>query len=419
MTVIHRRSGPLAGVPVLNDLPSLAGARVLVRVDFNVPLVLGLDGLPIVEDDYRIRAALPTFQWLQSRGAHVTACTHLGRPNGHPNTRDDVRPVRARLSLLAPGVELLENLRFDPGEEAGDPAFVDRLVEGFDAYVNDAFGCSHRAHASIVGPPTRLPSAAGLLLARETAMLGRLLDSPARPFVAVVGGAKVSDKLGVVQALLRRADRLLVGGKMAFTFLAALGFSTGTSFVDAEHLRSCARLIEEAGERLVLPTDLVALGPEGTIGSGSPGAGVAALVGADVPSQWQAVDIGPKTRGSFARHIHEAQSVFWNGPVGAFEDPRFEAGTQAVAAAVATTDAFTVVGGGDTVAALDEIRLADRISFVSTGGGASLDFLEHGDLPGLRALRMAPNAPRLLTPATASSPVKTAAPAVVVSGTTH
>jgi phosphoglycerate kinase len=401
MSLMHLPSGALAGVPVLSDLPSLAGAQVLVRVDFNVPLVSGANGRPLVEDDYRIRAALPTLKWLRSHGATVTTCTHLGRPGGHPDPRYDVQPVRDRLAFLAPGVKLLQNLRFDPGEEAGDPAFVDRLVAGFDAYVNDAFASSHRPHASIVGPPARLPSAAGLLLARETAMLGRLLHTPGRPFVAVIGGAKVADKLGVVQALLGRVDRLLVGGKMAFTFLAALGFSTGTSFVDPEHLRSCARLIEEAGERLVLPTDLVVLGPDGTIGSGSPGAGVAAVVGADVPAQWQAVDIGPRTRGSFAKHIHEAQSVFWNGPVGAFEDPRFEGGTQAVAAAVGTTDAYTVVGGGDTVAALDELRMADRISFVSTGGGASLEFLEHGDLPGLRALRSAPNAPHLVRPSLA------------------
>ena len=395
MTVVHVQSGPLAGVPVLDDLLPLDGAHVLARVDFNVPLVHGTDGRPVVEDDYRIRAALPTLEWLRSRGAHVTACTHLGRPKGRPDPRYDVQPVRDRLALLAPGVELLQNLRFDPGEETGDQAFADRLVAGFDVYVNDAFACSHRAHASIVGPPTRLPSAAGLLFARETAMLGRLLDAPARPFVAVLGGAKVADKLGFIEAMLQRADQVVVGGAMAFTFLAALGFSTGSSLVDPAHLNTCARILEDAGARLVLPTDLVVLGPEGTIGSGSPGGGVPAVVGADVPAQWQAVDIGPQTRGAFARHIHEARSVFWNGPVGAFEDPRFSAGTQAVAAAVATTDGYTVVGGGDTVAALDEIRLADRVSFVSTGGGAALDFLEHGDLPGLRALRTAPNAPRL------------------------
>jgi phosphoglycerate kinase len=396
MTVVHLRPGPLAGVPLLEDLPPLAGSQVLVRVDFNVPLASGANGRRVVEDDFRIRAALPTLKWLQARGAKVTACTHLGRPKGRPDPRYGVQPVRDRLAFLAPEVKLLENLRFDPGEEAGDAAFADRLVSGFDAYVNDAFASSHRPHASIVGPPARLPSAAGMLLARETAMLGRLLDSPARPFVAVIGGAKVSEKLGVVEALLGRVDRLMVGGAMAFTFLAALGFSTGTSFVDPEHLRSCARLIEEAGDRLELPTDLVVLGPEGTVGEGSPGAGVAALVGADVPARWQALDIGPRTRGAFARHIHEARTLFWNGPLGAFEDPRFAAGTQAIAAAVATADGFAVVGGGDTVAALDEIRLADRVSFVSTGGGASLAFLEHGDLPGLQALRTASNAPRLL-----------------------
>lgn len=388
------RSAPLAGVPLLADLLPLEGKRVLVRTDFNVPLAQGAGGAVAVEDDFRIRAALPTLEWLRSHGAHVAACTHLGRPNGKPDPRYDVQPVRDRLAQLAPGVALLPNLRFDPGEESCDAAFVDRLVDGFDAYVNEAFACSHRPHASIVGPPGRLPSAGGFLLAREVEMLGRLLDSPPRPFVVVIGGAKVADKLGVVGALLERADRVLVGGKMAFTFLAAKGHTTGTSLVDQAQLRSCTRLVEQARDRLVLPTDLVVLGPEGTIGSGSPGAGLPAIVGCDVPPGWEGVDIGPRTRGWFAHQIREAKSVFWNGPVGAFEDPRFAAGTQAIAAAVATADGFTVVGGGDTIAALDEVRLADRISFVSTGGGASLRFLEHGDLPGLQALRNAPNARR-------------------------
>lgn len=364
-----------------------------MRADFNVPLARREAGLTTVEDDFRIRAALPTLLWLQAHGAQVTACTHLGRPKGHPDPRYDVQPVRDRLERLIPGVALLQNLRFDPSEEAGDPAFADRLVEGFDAYVNDAFACSHRAHASIVGPPALRPSAAGLLLAREAAMLGRLLDSPSRPFVALIGGAKVADKIGILGALLERVDRLLVGGAMAFTFLAAQGYATGTSLVDPEHLRECGRLMEKAGDRLVLPSDLVALGPEGTVGSGSPGAGVPAVIGPDVPAGWQGLDIGPRTRSRFCILIREAKSVFWNGPVGAFEDPRFAAGTQAVASAVATTSGYTVVGGGDTVAALDEVRLADRVSFVSTGGGASLDFLQHGDLPGLVALRHASNAP--------------------------
>lgn len=394
MTVDAAPTTPLAGVPLLEDLPPLEGRRVLVRADFNVPLVPGTDGgPPSVEDDFRVRAAVPTLEWLTARGAAVTACTHLGRPKGRPDPRFDVGPVRERLAELAPGVELLQNLRFDPGEEAGDPAFVDRLVHGFDAYVNDAFGSSHRAHASIVGPPSRLPSAAGRLLAREVGMLGALLDRPARPFVAVVGGAKVADKLGVLRALLRRVDRLLVGGGMAFTFLAAQGHPVGRSLLDEPEEDACRRLLREAGDRLVLPTDLVVLAPGGTVGSGEAGTGEVAVVSTDVAEGWEGVDVGPATRRSFAAHLRGAATVFWNGPVGAFEDPRFADGTRAVAEAIAAGSAYSVAGGGDTVAALDELGLAGGVTFASTGGGACLDLLEHGDLPGLRALRGAPNAP--------------------------
>ncbi len=394
MTTDVTASSPLAGIPLLEDLPPLDGKRVLVRVDFNVPLVPGADGgPPDVEDDFRIRAAVPTLEWLRAHGAWVTACTHLGRPHGGPDPRFDVAPVRARLAELAPGVELLDNLRFDPGEEANDPAFVDRLVDGFDAYVNDAFGSSHRSHASIVGPPSKLPSAAGRLLAREVEVLGTLLGDPARPFVAVIGGAKIGDKLGLLRALLRRVDRLLVGGGMAFTFLAARGHRVGRSLLDAAQVDSCRMLLEAAGDRLVLPTDLVALSPSGTLGAGEPGTGDVVDLGTDVPDGWEGVDIGPETRRSFAQHVASARTVFWNGPVGAFEDPRCADGTRAVARAVASGPAFSVVGGGDTVAALDALGLADDVTFVSTGGGACLDLLEHGDLPGLRALRNARNAP--------------------------
>ncbi|MBV8234912.1 MAG: phosphoglycerate kinase, partial [Acidimicrobiia bacterium] len=226
------------GLPLLEDLPDPAGKRVLLRADFNVPL---RDGR--VEDDLRIRAALPTIQWLQERGAAVTACSHLGRPNGQPAARYSMDPVRQRLHELAPDVKLLENLRFDPGEEANDPAFVDRLVEGQDLYVDDAFGAAHRAHASIVGPPTRVPSAAGRLLAKEVDVLGGLLESPRKPFVAVLGGAKVSDKLGVIDALLRRVDRLLIGGAMCFTFFAARGRPVGDSLLEEDRIADCARLL--------------------------------------------------------------------------------------------------------------------------------------------------------------------------------
>lgn len=384
----------LAGLPRLEDLGDLDGKRVLVRVDFNVPLVQQDPAGPVViQDDFRIFAALPTLDWLQAQGAMVTACTHLGRPKGKPNPRFDVSPVRARLAQLAPGVELLENLRFDPGEEANDPAFVDRLVDGYDAYVNDAFGSSHRAHASIVGPPARLPSAAGRLLAREVEMLGRLLDGPERPFVAVVGGAKVTDKLGVLGALLERVDRVLVGGAMAFTFLSVEGHATGSSLLDLADADACRQLLAAAGDRLDLPSDVVALAPDGVIGPGASGSGATSVVGNELEDGWFGADIGPKTRTSFARTLGQARTIFWNGPLGAFEDQRFLAGTRAVAEAVATGSAFSVVGGGDTVAALDGLGLSQGVSFISTGGGASLELLEYGDLPGLRALRAAANAP--------------------------
>lgn len=385
--------GPLAGIPLLEDLPDVSGRRVLVRADFNVPLRPGPSGTAEIDDDFRIRAALPTLEWLTRRGAEVTACTHLGRPKGTVDPRYDVAPVRARLAELAPGVALAENLRFDPGEEANDPAFVDRLVDGFDCYVNDAFGASHRAHASIVGPPGRLPSAAGRLLEREVEVLGGLLAAPARPFVAVVGGAKVADKLGVLRALLDRVDLLVVGGAMAFTFLAASGRSVGSSLLDESHRGACGELITKAGDRIVLPADVVALGPGGSLGHGGPGTGEVAVYEEDLPEGWQGVDIGPETRRRYAEAVAGAATVFWNGPMGVFEDDRFAAGTDAVAEALVAGGAFSVVGGGDSASALDRLGVSDRIGFVSTGGGASLELLEHGDLPGLAALRRAANAP--------------------------
>jgi phosphoglycerate kinase len=387
--------GPAAGLPLLEDLPDVDGHRVLVRVDFNVPLGHGPHGEVRVDDDFRIRAALPTLSWLSDRGAEVTTCTHLGRPKGTVDHRFDVAPVRARLAELAPGVAMLENLRFDPGEESNDPGFVDRLVAGFDAYVNDAFGASHRSHGSIVGPPTRLPSAAGRLLAREVGTLGGLMVAPDRPFVAVVGGAKVGEKLGVLRALLERVDSLLVGGGMAFTFLAAQGHYVGASLLDAGRIDSCAKLLDEAGDRIVLPTDIVALEPGGTIGEGTSGRGQVRMVGVEIPRGWRGVDIGPETAGTFADVVERAGMVFWNGPMGAFEDERFAAGTRTMARAVAETKGFSIVGGGDSVSALEHLGLSGRVGFVSTGGGASLELIEHGDLPGLEALRHASNAPAI------------------------
>lgn len=369
-------------LPQLEDLPDPSGKRVLLRADFNVPLSDGH-----IDDDLRIRAALPTIQWLQERGATVTACTHLGRPKGAPDPRYSVEPVRARLAELAPGVELLENLRFDPGETGNDPAFVERLVEGQDLYVNDAFGAAHRAHASIVGPPARLPSAAGRLLAREVEVLGGLLEKPEQPFVAVLGGSKVSDKLAVIDALLQAVDTLVIGGGMCFTFLAAMGHDVGDSLLQADQVDNCRRFLD-SGRRILVPTDVVALGPGGEIGKPEAG-GEVRTFGADVPAGWKGLDIGPGSAAAFADEVASAGTVLWNGPMGVFEDPRFAAGTRAVAEALAESEGFTVIGGGDSASAVKQFGLADRIDHVSTGGGASLELIEKGDLPGLQALREA------------------------------
>ena len=373
-------------VPCLEDLGALEGRSVLVRVDFNVPLTNGTE----IADDLRIRAALPTLRWLLARGATVTACTHLGRPKGRPDPRYSVQPVRRRLEELAAEVELLENLRFEPGETANDPGLAERLVEGHDAYVNDAFGASHRAHASIVGPPRWLPSAAGRLLAREVEVLGGLRDAPRRPFVAVLGGAKVSDKLGVIDALLETVDSLVIGGAMCFTFLKAQGHSVGASLCEDSMVQRCRELL--AGPTSVhLPYDLTALGPGGV--PGDPGAGGdVRQIGASVPDGWMGVDIGPGSAAAFGDVIHEAGTVLWNGPMGVFEDLRFGGGTGAVAAAMAETRAFTVVGGGDSAAAARRFGVDRDMDHVSTGGGASLELIEKGDLPGLAALRGASNA---------------------------
>jgi phosphoglycerate kinase len=338
-------------IPQLEDLPDPSGKRVLLRADFNVPIKDGR-----ITDDFRIRAALPTIQWLQQQGATVTACTHLGRPKGAP-----------------------------------DPAFVDRLVDGFDLYVNDAFGASHRAHASIVGPPQTLPSAAGRLLAKEVEVLGGMREHPQRRFVSILGGSKVSDKLGVITALLDVCDRLVIGGGMCFTFLVALGHQVGGSLLEQDQVDTCKRLLDRAGDRITIPHDITGLGPGGKIGDPEAG-GEVRQFGMDLPDGWMGLDIGPGTAAEFSDVVEGARTVFWNGPMGVFEDPRFEAGTRTVAQAVADCRGFTVVGGGDSAAAAAQFGLAGEIDHVSTGGGASLELLEQGDLPGLEALRKAPNA---------------------------
>jgi len=386
----------IRGVPLLEDLGELDGKHVLVRVDFNVPISTTPSGERVVTDDFRIRAALPTLRWLRERGAHITACTHLGRPKGKPDPAFDLGPVRARLNELIDGVDLLDNLRFSPGEEANDPAFVRELIEGQDVYVNDAFGACHRAHASVVGPPKYLPSAAGRLMASEVEFLMGLLDAPARPFVVIVGGAKVKDKLGVLRSLSQRADSVLVGGGMAYTFLLALGNSVGDSLVDASHVDACAELMRSPAH-LLLPVDSKALAPghklsiEGASDAEMGAEAEVKVFGSQIPEHWRAADIGPATAALFSEVIASAGTVMWNGPMGVFEDERFAEGTKAIAQAVAQCPGLTVVGGGDSVAALGQLGLEDKIDHVSTGGGASLELLEFGDLPGLVALRAAPS----------------------------
>jgi phosphoglycerate kinase len=333
----------------------------------------------------------------------VVLCGHLGRPKGAVDTRYSLAPVAARFSELlgcdvrlapavvgprvwplvassSPGdVVMLENLRFEPGEEACDPAFCTNLAELGDLYVNDAFGASHREHASIVGPPRVLPHAAGRLLLEEVEVLARLLHEPARPFVSIVGGAKVGDKLGIIDALVAHCDSVLVGGAMAFTFLLAQGHAVGDSLVEPDLVDECTRLL--ATGRIEIPFDVVIAREIDA------GASTRVLPATEIPDGWKGLDIGPATAASYAGTIAAAATVLWNGPMGMFELEPFAAGTRRVAEAVAASPAFTVVGGGDSAAAIRQFGLADRVSHVSTGGGASLEFIEHGDLPGIAALR--------------------------------
>jgi phosphoglycerate kinase len=364
----------------------LDGKRVLVRVDFNVP-VEQRDGARHVTDDFRIRSAIPLFEDLLARGATVVACTHFGRPKGRVVDEYRVDPIRERLAELCAGVTLMENLRFDPGEEANDPTFGASLVKGFDYYINEAFSASHRAHASIMIPPTLVPSAVGPNFRREVEVMRRVIDAPDHPFVAIVGGAKVADKLGIVKVLAQRADTVIVGGGMAYTFEYAQGRSIGSSLFDASYVAECTELL--ARDNILIPRDTRGLhdgSPVGPDGGDDP----VLDFGANVPDGCEGYDIGPETIERFTTAIEPAATILWNGPMGLFEDDRFARGTEAVARAVAASSAFSVVGGGDSAAALKKFGLAESVSFVSTGGGASLELVEFGDLPGLRALRESP-----------------------------
>jgi phosphoglycerate kinase len=371
------------------DALDVEGKRVLVRVDFNVPLDDGR-----ITDDARIRAALPTLTELRSKGARLLLAAHLGRPKGR-DAAFSLRPVAARLSellgadvALAPSLDevpdgdvvMLENVRFEPGETKNDAELAQRYAALADAYVNDAFGAAHRAHASTEAVAHLLPSAAGRLLEREVRTLRGILDEPQRPLVAVVGGAKVTDKIGVLEAFLARADRILVGGAMCFPFFKAQGHEVGASLCEEEGLDPARRVLGAGGEKLRLPNDLVA-GREFSADTET-----RALDGVDVPDGWMGLDVGRRTANGYAEVIRDAGTVFWNGPMGAFELEPFAAGTRTVAEAVAETDAVTVVGGGDSAAALAQFGLAEHVTHLSTGGGASLELIEGKSLPGVEAL---------------------------------
>ncbi|HEY9765131.1 MAG TPA: phosphoglycerate kinase [Chroococcales cyanobacterium] len=384
----------------IKDLSDLKGKRVLVRVDFNVPLKDGR-----ITDDTRIRAALPTIEYLREKGARVILVSHLGRPKGvTENLRLD--PIAQRLSELiptpvkkaddsiGPGVKflidgmkngdvlLLENIRFYPEEEKNDPEFARKLAENADIFVNDAFGTAHRAHASTAGVAKHLPAVAGFLMQKEIETMGKALEKPARPFVAIIGGAKVSSKIGVIENLLQKVDTLVLGGGMIFTFYRALGYPTGKSLVEEDKIELAKKLLNES-KKIVLPVDVVI----GDSIEADHADGV--VTPSDIPADKIGLDIGPKSAAQIAEILSKAKTVIWNGPMGVFENPVFAAGTEEVAEAMAAATArgaVTIVGGGDSVAAVEKMKVADKMTHVSTGGGASLEFLEGLELPGVACL---------------------------------
>ncbi len=381
----------------------VGGKKILLRADFNVPLDQGK-----VRDDARIKAVLPTIQSLLSREARLVLASHLGRPKGQPQPDLQMDPVASRLSellgrtvlkldqVVGPTVTkainemkngdllLLENLRFEKGEESNDESFARQLAEPVDLFVNDAFGTAHRAHASTVGVADYIPAVAGLLMKNEIEELSRCLENPLRPLTAILGGAKVSDKINVMRQFLQLADHLLVGGGMANTFLVARGYDLGDSFYEKELVEEAAAIIsesEKSGCRLVLPLDVVVT-KELKSGSASKTVEPAKVSGA-----WKAVDIGAESVKNFGEYIGRSAMIVWNGPLGVFEIPPFDHGTRLTAQKVAESDAYSVVGGGDLVAALEFLNLAEDINFISTGGGATLEFWEGKELPGIRALQ--------------------------------
>jgi len=383
----------------IRDVP-VSGKRVLVRVDFNVPLEGGE-----VRDDTRIVAAVPTIRYLLDHKARVILASHLGRPKGKPTPEFSLRPVAKRLgellgmpvafvgecvgpeveaavAALKPGeVLMLENLRFHAEEEANDPEFSRKLAALADLYVNDAFGTAHRAHASTAGVAAYLPAVAGFLMEKEIDYLSRALEAPSRPFVAILGGAKISDKIGVVKNLLGKVDRLLIGGGMANTFLKAQGYDVAESLVEEDSVAIAKELLAQGAGRILLPTDAV------VANAFAADAEAKVVPVGQVPAGWRILDIGPETVKAYSKALRGAKTVVWNGPMGVFEFPRFAEGTFAIARALAKLPgAVTIIGGGDSAAAVEQAGVADKVSHVSTGGGASLEFLEGKTLPGVAAL---------------------------------